>query len=179
MTELVINPDKMNKLKAELKSVVGDGKVPEESDIPRLPYLTGVIKEGMRVHPPGPFSFPRISVGDQEVNGYMIPKGTQILLNLWSMRKDPTTWSDPDAFQPERFLDKNIDIKELLSFGSGRRICPGAPLGSQILYLTMATLVHKFDWKMETGAGGGDHSSVLVGFAVRRAAPLRMIPVKA
>nr|AMZ03392.1 cytochrome P450 CYP76AH8 [Plectranthus barbatus] len=182
MSELVINPDKMAKVKEELKSVVGDEKLVNESDMPRLPYLQAVIKEVLRIHPPGPLLLPRKAESDQVVNGYLIPKGTQILFNAWAMGRDPTIWKDPESFEPERFLNQSIDFKgqdfELIPFGSGRRICPGMPLANRILHMTTATLVHNFDWKLEEGTADADHKGELFGLAVRRATPLRIIPLK-
>lgn len=183
MSELMLNPDKMRKVKDEVKSVLGDKKIAEESDMSRLSYLQAVIKEVLRYHPPGPLLVPRKAECDQEVNGYLIPKGTQILINVWAMARDPSIWNNPDSFEPERFLGKNIDYKgqhfEFIPFGSGRRICPGMPLASRILHMTTATLVHNFDWKFEEGmAGAGeDHRSEMLGLTVRRATPFRIIPI--
>nr|AMZ03404.1 cytochrome P450 CYP76AH17 [Plectranthus barbatus] len=182
MSELVNNPDKMAKLKQELKSVVGERKLVDESEMPRLPYLQAVIKESLRIHPPGPLLLPRKAETDQEVNGYLIPKGTQILFNVWAMGRDPSIWKDPESFEPERFLNQNIDFKgqdfELIPFGSGRRICPGMPLANRILHMATATMVHNFDWKLEQGTDEADAKGELFGLAVRRAVPLRIIPLQ-
>ncbi|KAL1532387.1 unspecific monooxygenase [Salvia divinorum] len=182
MSELVMNPDKMEKLKAELKSVAGDEKIMDESQMANLPYLQAVIKEVMRIHPPGPLLLPRKAESDQMVNGYMIPKGTQVLINAWAIGRDPSIWKNPDSFEPERFLNEKIDFKgqdyELLPFGAGRRVCPGMPLANRILHMTAATLVHNFDWKLEDDSSAeADHAGELFGLAVRRAVPLRIIPV--
>nr|UXG91340.1 miltiradiene/abietatriene hydroxylase [Callicarpa americana] len=182
MSELILNPDKLAKVKNELKTVVGESKQVQESDMPRLPYLQAVIKEVLRYHPPGPLLLPRKAEYDQEVNGYLIPKGTQVLVNVWAMGRDPRVWTNPESFEPERFLDQKIDFKgqdyELIPFGSGRRICPGMPLANRILHMTTAILVHNFDWKLEEGAADADHKGELFGLAVRRAVPLRIIPIK-
>ena len=84
------------------------------------------------------------------ISCYNIPKGTRLLVNLWKMHRDPDIWSDPNEFQPERFLtsQKDIDVKgnhfELLPFGSGRRSCPGVSFALQALRLTLATLLQQF-----------------------------------
>ncbi|KAH6836261.1 hypothetical protein C2S53_001127 [Perilla frutescens var. hirtella] len=184
MTELLFNPDKLEKLKEELKLVVGEKEQVDESDIPRLPYLQAVVKEGLRYHPPGPLLLPRRSEADQEVNGYMIPKGAQILFNVWAMGRDPGIWPNPDSFEPERFLqdDNKIDLKgqhfKLIPFGAGRRICPGMPLAARILQMTTAILVHNFEWKLEKEKDHPDHKGEVLGVALRRAVPLRAFPFK-
>ncbi|KAJ0818730.1 putative cytochrome P450 [Helianthus annuus] len=69
------------------------------------------------------------------------------------MHRDPNVWSDPNEFQPERFLKskKDIDVKgkhfELLPFGSGRRMCPGVSFALQALRLTLASLIQQFTLK--------------------------------
>lgn len=182
MTELLFHPDKLHKLKEELNRVVGEKEQIRESDIPRLPYLQAVIKETLRYHPPGPLLLPRRSEADQVVNGYMIPKGAQILFNVWAMGRDPSIWPNPDSFEPERFLDKKVDFKgqhfELIPFGAGRRICPGMPLATRILQMTVAVLVHNFEWKLEKEKDHADHKGEVLGVALRRAVPLRAIPIK-
>ncbi|XP_051150854.1 ferruginol synthase-like [Andrographis paniculata] len=158
MAELLINPSKMKKAKDEIRSIVGEqGQVVQESDISRLPYLQAVIKEIFRLHPAGPLLVPRKAEADVEVNGYMIPKNTQILVNAWGMGRDPRIWSEPSSFKPERFLlDSNgIDFKgqdsRLIPFGSGRRMCPGMWLATRMLHTTVAAMINGFDWKLEAG----------------------------
>ncbi|KAL8536942.1 hypothetical protein ACS0TY_012217 [Phlomoides rotata] len=180
MTELLLNPDKLGKLKQELKSVVGEKRLVEESDVAGLPYLQAVIKEVFRYHPPGPLLGPRAAVSDCQVDAYLIPKGTQILTNVWAIGRDPSIWANPESFEPERFLDKRTDFKgqdfELIPFGAGRRICPGIPLAERILHMTTAALVHNYDWKLEVGVDEGDHRAELFGLAVRKAVSLKAIP---
>nr|WEQ50540.1 cytochrome P450 76AH55 [Salvia officinalis] len=180
MTELLFHPDKLRKLKEELNSVVGENEQIRESDIPRLPYLQAVVKETLRYHPPGPLLLPRRSEADQEVNGCMIPKGAQILFNVWAMGRDPSIWENPESFEPERFLNKKVDFKglhyELIPFGAGRRICPGMPLATRILQMTVAVLVHNFEWKLEREKDHADHKGEVLGVALRREVPLRAIP---
>ncbi|KAL8521798.1 hypothetical protein ACS0TY_012092 [Phlomoides rotata] len=182
MTELLLNPDKLGKLKQELKSVVGEKRLVEESDVAGLPYLQAVIKEVFRYHPPGSLLVPRGAVSDCQVDAYLIPKETQILTNVWAIGRDPSIWANPESFEPERFLGKRTDFKEqdfeLIPFGAGRRICPGIPLADRILHMTTAALVHNYDWKLEVGIDEGDHRAELFGLALRKAVSLRAIPLK-
>ena len=84
MHELVSHPDKMAKVKAELKSIMGEEKVVDESKIPKLLYMQAVVKESLRLHPPAALLVPRKAESDQVVNRYMIPKGTQVGMNIYS-----------------------------------------------------------------------------------------------
>ncbi|GKC23647.1 cytochrome P450 76T24 [Tanacetum coccineum] len=89
------------------------------------------------------------------VRGYMIPKYSQVLCNVWAMRQDSNVWPNPQMFEPERFLDVTIDYQgqdfEHVPFGTGRRICPGLPLAHRMLHLMLGSLIHNFDWTIEGG----------------------------
>ncbi|KAL2462988.1 Cytochrome [Forsythia ovata] len=183
MTELLRNPEKMSKAKNELMTVVRRNKQVEESDISRLPYLQSVIKETLRYHPPGPLLIPRKAEVDIEINGYTIPKDAQILVNVWAIGRDSNIWLNPDSFEPERFLDRQIDFTgrdfELIPFGSGRRICPGLPLAYRMVHLMAATLIHNFDWKLEQGMKPEEVDiNEKFGLSLPKAVPLKAFPVK-
>jgi cytochrome P450 len=158
MTELLINRDCMSKVKIELNSVVGEKDV-EESDIDKLPYLQGVVKETLRLHPPIPLLVPRKAIQDTKFMGYFIPKDTQVFVNTWAIGRDPDAWDEPLDFKPERFCDCNnksyeTDYKgqhyEFIPFGAGRRMCAGVPLAHRILHLVLGSLIHRFDWELDS-----------------------------
>ncbi|KAL0366225.1 UNVERIFIED_CONTAM: Ferruginol synthase [Sesamum radiatum] len=183
MTELLLSPEKMAKAKNELKSVIGENKQVEESDISRLPYLQAVVKEIFRYHPAGPLLIPRKAEDDVEINGYMIPKNTQIFVNAWAIGRDPSIWSNPSSFEPKRFLDSNIRFKGqdfmLIPFGSGRRMCPGWLLSDRMLHLMVASLIHNFGWKFEPGVKPKDvDTEEKFGLSLHKLIPLKAIPVK-
>ena len=64
-------------------------------------------------------------------------------------------WEDPLEFKPERFLHSTVDFKgnnkEFITFGAGRRICPGLPMAARLLPLVLASLIHFFDWSLPHG----------------------------
>lgn len=152
MAELMRNPEKIKKVCEELNKVVSPERWVEEKDMPNLPYLDAVIKETMRLHPAATLLAPHLAVEDCQVQNYNISKGTIVLINTWSMGRDPTLWDSPEEFYPERFLDKVIDITgksfELLPFGSGRRMCPGYSLGIKLIQLSLGNLLHGFNWML-------------------------------
>ncbi|XP_002271652.1 cytochrome P450 76T24 [Vitis vinifera] len=183
MAELLNNPKAMAKARDELSQVVGKDRIVEESDISKLPYLHAVVKETFRLHPPAPFLLPRKAEMDSEILGYAVPKNAQVIINVWAIGRDSKTWSDPHSFGPERFLECDIDVKgrdfQLIPFGAGRRICPGLLLGRRMVHLVLASLLHSFDWKLEGGMKPEDMDmSETFGFSVRKAQPLRVVPIK-
>ncbi|KAM7257823.1 hypothetical protein ACFE04_013564 [Oxalis oulophora] len=182
MAELLHNPTTLTKVRQELEQNIGRGNLVKESDISRLPYLQAIVKETLRLHPAAPMLVPRKPDCDVEICGYTIPKGTRVIINAWAIGRDPTTWENPDRFFPERFMGSNIDVRghnfELIPFGAGRRICPGLPLALRMLHLTLASLLHSFDWKLVDGMMPKDmNMEDNYSFNLRMAVPLRAIPV--
>jgi len=153
MAELICNPEKMKRAQAELDEVVGRNRRVEESDTERLPYLRAVVKEVLRLHPVAPLLIPHRADSDCEIEGFVIPKHTQVIVNVWAIGRDPSIWNEPSKFVPERFIDSemsSVDYRgqhfELISFGAGRRMCVGLPLASRMIHLVLASLLHSFDW---------------------------------
>ncbi|KAM7507012.1 hypothetical protein LguiA_017465 [Lonicera macranthoides] len=181
MAELLRNPETMVKAKAELEEVIGKGKLLEEDDVTRLPYLGSIIKETLRIHTPVPFLIPRKVEIDVEACGYLVPKGTQVLVNAWAIGQDPTLWEDPFSFKPDRFLGTEIDLRgrhfELIPFGAGRRICPGLPLAIRMVPVMLGSMINSFDWKLNGGIEPNDlDMSEKFGITLQKAQPLRAVP---
>ncbi|KAK0587481.1 hypothetical protein LWI29_023626 [Acer saccharum] len=182
MTELIRNPEALSKARLELEQTIGKGNQIEESDISRLPYLQAIVKETFRLHPPVPLLLPRKASSDFEICSYNVPEGAQVLVNVWAIGRDGSTWDDPNSFVPERFLGSDVDVRgrnfELIPFGAGRRICPGLPLAMRMLYLMLGTLIHSFDWKLEGGVKPEKMDmDDKFGITLQRAQPLRAVPV--
>ncbi|XP_065858922.1 (S)-N-methylcoclaurine 3'-hydroxylase isozyme 1-like [Euphorbia lathyris] len=155
MAELIKNPKCLKKLEEEIATQVVSQNILKESHIPNLKYLQACVKETLRLHPPGPFLLPHRAVENCQVMNYTIPKDTQVLVNFWAIGRDPKYWQDPLVFDPERFLNSNLDFKgndfEFIPFGSGRRICPGLPMAAKQVALIVAYLIHFFQWSLPNG----------------------------
>ncbi|KAK7396631.1 hypothetical protein VNO78_17769 [Psophocarpus tetragonolobus] len=184
MTEVLCNRECLKKVKSELNSVVGRGREVEERDIEKLEYLQCVVKETLRLHPPIPLLIPRKGTEDTHFMGYYIPKDTQVFVNAWAIGRDPAAWDQPLAFNPQRFsLSKNhnIDYKghhfELIPFGAGRRMCAGVPLAHTLLHLVLGSLLHTFDWELDSHVTPStmDMRDKL-GITMRKLQPLLALP---
>ncbi|XP_024974215.1 7-ethoxycoumarin O-deethylase-like [Cynara cardunculus var. scolymus] len=181
MTEVLRNPHTMTKAKEELEQVIGKGKIIEEADIMRLPYLSCIVKETLRIHPPVPFLIPRKIEHEVELNGYTVPRDTQVLVNVWAIGRDPTLWEDALDFKPERFMTSGCDVRgqhfELLPFGAGRRICPGLPLAVRMLPVMLGSLLNNFDWSLDAGISPKElDMTEKFGIALQKADPLCAVP---
>eukprot|EP00253_Pinus_taeda_P023116 PITA_23116 len=185
MAELVLNPDAQKKAQAELDAVVGRERSVKDSDIPNLPYVQAVVKEALRMHPPGPLlSWARLSTEDVNMgDGMCVPAGTTAMVNMWSTTHDPSIWESPQEFRPERFVvsegGEDVDVRgndlRLAPFGAGRRVCPGKALGLATVNLWVAKLLHHFQW-LPHAEHPVDLSEVLK-LSCEMAHPLRCVPI--
>ncbi|XP_050211382.1 cytochrome P450 705A22-like [Mercurialis annua] len=180
MAELINNPHIFKKLRQEIDSVVRIDTRVQESDISNLHYLQAVVKESMRLHPVAP-AIPRECREDCTVSGFDIPKGTAVIINAYSIMRDPNLWENPEEFIPERFLNEQNNLAEtklqdfnFLPFGGGRRICPGSNMALSIIHITIASLVQSFDWRID---GDKVNMEAKSGFALGMLHPLMCIPV--
>ncbi|XP_019177313.1 PREDICTED: geraniol 8-hydroxylase-like [Ipomoea nil] len=182
MAETLKNPEVLSKVQTELKQVVGKGKQVDEADIVNLPYLQSIVKETLRMHPPVPFLVPRRVEQDSEVLGYVVPKGSQVLVNVWAIGRDSGIWKDPLMFEPERFMDAKVDVRgqdfELIPFGAGRRVCPGMPLAMRMVPVMLGSLLNSFDWQLESGIAPMDlDMGEKFSFTLAKGQPLRAVPI--
>uniref|UniRef100_A0A1J3IU67 Cytochrome P450 71B4 n=1 Tax=Noccaea caerulescens TaxID=107243 RepID=A0A1J3IU67_NOCCA len=154
MAELIKNPRVMKNVQEEIQTCIrikAKERITEE-DLDKLQYLKLVVKETLRLHPAAPLLLPRETMSQIKIQGYDIPAKTLLLVNAWSIGRDPKHWENPEEFIPERFMDCPVDYKgqsfELLPFGSGRRMCPGIASGIATVELGLLNLLYYFDWKL-------------------------------
>ncbi|KAK3152838.1 hypothetical protein QOZ80_2BG0164200 [Eleusine coracana subsp. coracana] len=182
MSELMRNPDVMNRAQEELRSnLKGKPKVTED-DLAQMKYLKLVIKETLRLHPPAPLLIPRESMESCNILGYHVPKGTTVLVNAWAIARDPKYWEDAEEFKPERFESGTIDFKgmdyEYIPFGAGRRICPGMAFAMSNMELVLAALLYHFDWKLTAGLKPSElDMTEEMGITVRKKNDLYLHPI--
>ncbi|KAF5464512.1 hypothetical protein F2P56_014585 [Juglans regia] len=157
LARMVLHPDIQSKVHEELDKVVGRTRAVVQADMAMLGYLTAVVKEVLRLHPPGPLlSWARLANDDTIIDGYHVPKGTTAMVNMWAITRDPQVWREPLEFMPERFLTNENETEvefsvfgsdlRLAPFGSGRRICPGKTLGLTTVSFWVASLLHVYEW---------------------------------
>ncbi|OIW07005.1 hypothetical protein TanjilG_02639 [Lupinus angustifolius] len=146
MSNLLNHPEILKKARKELDIHIGQDRLVDESDISKLPYLQNIVHETLRLHPALPLLVPRSFSEDCIIRGYKIPQNTTLIVNAWAIHRDPNLWTDPLLFKPERF-EKEGEVNKLLSFGSGRRACPGANMAQRTISLTLGLLIQCFEWK--------------------------------
>ncbi|KAL1663426.1 cytochrome P450 [Schizophyllum commune] len=153
---LVEHPEVQKKAQEELEGVI-DG-LPTYDDAGSLPYVQAMIKEIHRQYVVAPLNAPHAATGDIEYKGYILPKGSVIVGNLY-------TFDEPHVFKPERFLltpfgtKPGVDdsaFRSTLMFGAGRRICPGMHLASNTIMIATMRLLWAFSFEPAKDAAGVD-----------------------
>ncbi|CAA0371299.1 unnamed protein product [Arabidopsis thaliana] len=150
---LLNNPHVLRKAQEELDSKIGKERVVEELDIKDLVYLQAIVKETFRLYPPVPLVAYRAVVEDFDIAFCKchVPAGTQLMVSAWKIHRDPNVWSNPEQFEPERFLTSNRELDvggqsyKFFPFGLGRRSCPAIPLGMRMVHYLLARFLHSFD----------------------------------
>ncbi|KAH0454493.1 hypothetical protein IEQ34_016417 [Dendrobium chrysotoxum] len=147
MCLLLNSPEKLVKARKEIDEKLGNDRLLEESDLANLPYLHCIIKETLRLYPVVPLLLPHQSLEPCNVGGYDVSSETMLLVNVYAIQRDPTVWSEPTKFIPERFLEPNVGGAKMLPFGMGRRKCPGEGLALKELSLVLGILIQCFEWR--------------------------------
>ncbi|PWA40748.1 cytochrome P450 71A2 [Artemisia annua] len=181
LSELIRHPKTMEKLQLEVTKIAQGRPMITEDDMVNMHYLKAVLKETLRLHTPLPILVPHESRQDVNLMGYDIPQGTQVMINVSAIARDPLLWDEPDKFKPERFLNSSIDYKgfdfELLPFGAGRRGCPGIEFTAAINELVLANIVYKYDLALPNDGRPEELDiSEIVGIVVHKKSPLLVVP---
>lgn len=125
------HPEVQEKVAAELESVLGKNKGQDVTadQMRELKYLEAVIKEALRLYPPGP-TFGRKVTEDVVISGYEVPAGTDIWLNVKAIHMDPEIFPNPERFDPQRFMDEgSLPAFAFAAFSLGPRNCIGQNFG--------------------------------------------------
>ncbi|TMS35706.1 hypothetical protein L596_003048 [Steinernema carpocapsae] len=141
------NPEVQERLHEELNSVVGSDRLITVDDRSRLPYLSAVINETQRCANVLAQNLFHKTTRDVVIEGHSIPKGTCIIPQISCVLLDPTVFSEPEKFKPQRFLTKEnkvIKYEELVPFSIGKRQCLGEALARMELFLIMGNLFNRY-----------------------------------
>ncbi|MEU2794809.1 cytochrome P450 [Streptomyces sp. NPDC007100] len=147
------HPEVGERVAEELDRVLGDRAVPGYADLRRLTYLDMVLKESMRLFPPGPYGA-RETTEDLALGDYEIPAGTTVFYPFWAVHMNPRYWPEPERFVPERFLAREVAGRPRLAyvpFGIGPRSCEGAALATVEAQLVLAVLLKRFRFRPAPG----------------------------
>jgi len=168
---LARHPEIDAKLHEELRQTLG-GRAPEAADLPKLQYTERVIREAMRLFPPGP-AFGREPIEDVTIGGYTVPAGGLVLINVYALHHDPRFFANPERFDPDRFgpgWEERISRYAYLPFGGGPRVCIGNGFAMMEARLILATMAQHFKLSLE----GPDEITPVQLVTLRPSGPVRM-----
>ncbi len=109
---MIRHPEHQTKVQEEILRVVGTSRPVRLEDKPDLPYTEAVCNEVLRMSCIAPLGLPHYAQEDIHAGGFMIPKGTTIFPNLHRITRNPKVFSDPNTFNPNRFIDDNGNYKK-------------------------------------------------------------------
>uniref|UniRef100_A0AAT9UU34 Cytochrome P450 4NT1v1 n=1 Tax=Maconellicoccus hirsutus TaxID=177089 RepID=A0AAT9UU34_MACHI len=148
---LGFHPDVQDKIIEELNQKIpdfGEGSL-KAADIANLDYLECCIKEVLRLYPPVPL-IARHLTKPLELPNQVIPPGTSVLVNVYSLHRDPKNFSNPNAFIPERFSSGELADKNPFSyvpFSAGPRNCIGQKLAMQTIKIILCNILKHYKVK--------------------------------
>ena len=172
---LATHPETLVAAHAELDAVVCSDRMPTFEDECNLPYIRALCKEVLRWRPVAVLGgTPHATSEADKYKGYYIPSGTNILGNSWAINHNERYYPNSHHFNPLRFLDADPTALDYLpkgyvrntpvekgeahpsklghsSFGWGRRICPGADLASNTLFIALARLLWTYNISPKKG----------------------------
>ncbi|KAH6671036.1 cytochrome P450 CYP621A2 [Halenospora varia] len=171
---MIQNPEVQKRAQQEIDSVIGNTRLPNFDDQPNLPYINRVLQETMRLDPATPNGVPHRSSEDTVYKGYFIPKGSLIIASVRAINYDPEVYTDPETFNPGRYLPVSSggagEPFPVSQFGFGRRVCPGAHLGTASLWIVVATIFATVNIGMPKDKQGKEYMpnpEIITGFASR------------
>lgn len=135
--------DIQDKVAAEAGALGERPLTPE--DMKALPYTVAVLREALRLCPPGPAN-PRMLMSDVEIDGYRVPAGTIVVVGVYAMQRDPALWEQPLVFYPDRFSAENAQSRDrwqYVPFGGGPRSCIGDHFAMLEATLALATIIRR------------------------------------
>uniref|UniRef100_A0A914DS99 Unspecific monooxygenase n=1 Tax=Acrobeloides nanus TaxID=290746 RepID=A0A914DS99_9BILA len=142
------NPEIQAKVQQEVDDVVGD--TPRDitfDDIGRLKYLEACFKETLRLYPSVPLIARQVTE-EVNINGHTLPEGTGVIIIPSMVHKDPKYWTNPDVFNPERFIDNELKHPYCyIPFSAGSRNCIGQRFAMMEEKCVIARILREFKVK--------------------------------
>ena len=135
-------PEIKEKLLAELDAQADNN---DPLQLIKLPYLSAVCNETLRIHPVAMLTFPRRVEQPVELCGYQLEPGTFLMGCIYLLHQREDLYPQPQQFRPERFLERQFSPYEFMPFGGGVRRCVGAALAQYEMKIVLGTILSQLD----------------------------------
>ncbi len=142
---LASHPEEKERVYQETQQIKSNS-TPTGNPIADLPHTNRVVQETMRLYPPA-WIIGREAREDDELDGYFIPRGSQVYICPYIIHRHPDWWKEPECFWPDRFADPEADRPKFafLPFGGGPRYCIGNHFAQLEMQLVLSQIIRKFD----------------------------------
>lgn len=162
---LAAAPDEQDRLYAELMAVCPEGPV-TLATLASLPRLQATVREVLRLYPPV-WLLARKAIEDDVIDGVVVPAGTIVFFGPWLVHRDPAIWTDPERFDPGRFLaggdHERAPKGAWFPFSLGARKCIGDRFAEAEMAVVLAHLLRRVRLERVAGHEPGRRASVAVG----------------
>ncbi|GAP96292.1 cytochrome P450 [Leptolyngbya sp. NIES-2104] len=128
-----------------LQEIAALGDDPDPMSLARLPYLSAVCNETLRLYPVAMLTFSRIVNEPLELLGHPLQPGTAVVGCIYLLHHREDLYPDSHQFKPERFLEQQFSLFEFMPFGGGARRCIGEALAMFEMKLVLATILSRFE----------------------------------
>ncbi len=148
---LAKHPEHQQKVREEVRSVLMGRDYLDYDDLKELKYTQWCIKEAMRLYPPVPEVYRKVSE-DVKLDDYLIPKGTQFSIQIYAVHHNPEVWEDPETFDPLRFHPSNAEKRDpyaYIPFSAGHRNCIGQNFALNEEKVVIGSIVNKFQLTLD------------------------------
>lgn len=155
---ILTHPSSLAKLQAEVRNAFQNEEEINIVSVNSLSYMLAVLNEVLRLYPPSPSSFNRVTpAAGCHIAGRFVPGNTNVAVNQWSANHSPSNFVRPDEFVPERWMGGEGDVdgefagdnrRVVQPFSVGRRDCIGRNLAYAEMRLILAQLVWNFDMEL-------------------------------
>ncbi|MEI6328383.1 MAG: cytochrome P450 [Pseudanabaena sp.] len=149
---LAQHPEVSDRARLEQQTLIASEPEITTDTLKQMPYLDAVMKEVLRFVPPVGGAFRKVTQ-DFEFKGYRIPKGWTVIYQIKQSHQDETIYSEPDIFNPDRFLETTTDKQKLFSyvpFGGGMRECLGKEYAKLEMKIFGAMLLRNYRWQLSS-----------------------------
>lgn len=144
---LILNTNCQEEIQREIDRVIGRQRMPQLEDLSQMFYTEATIYEVLRRSNVVALGNAHATLDDASIGGYRIPKGTQVLPNLYCIHMSPKLWHEPEKFEPSRFIvnERAQKPEYFIPFSVGRRMCLGDVLAKMEVFLFLVGLLQKYD----------------------------------
>ncbi|HLX48015.1 MAG TPA: cytochrome P450 [Streptosporangiaceae bacterium] len=169
------HPEVAERMREEAVGVLGD-RTPRYEHLHGLHYTNMVIQETMRLYPPV-WALTRRAVEADEIGGYRVPAGADIMISPYTLHRHPGYWPDPQGFDPQRFDPARTAASHryaYIPFGAGPRVCVGSHLGMMEATFVAAMVARRF--RLELVPGRAVKAEAMLSLRVQGGLPMLVRP---